>query len=58
MEKILLEEQSRREKILNSIRQRKTHNNIMRSGIGVGGYCLTKDPFLQMLHRNKYYRKI
>ena len=32
------------EKILNSIRQRKTHNNIMRSGIGVGGYCLTKDP--------------
>ena len=32
------------EKILNAIRQRKTHNNIMRSGIGVGGYCLTKDP--------------
>ncbi|MDA8559960.1 nucleotide sugar dehydrogenase [Candidatus Pelagibacter bacterium] len=32
------------EKILRSIRQRKTHNNIMRSGIGVGGYCLTKDP--------------
>lgn len=32
------------EKILSSIRQRKTHNNIMRSGIGVGGYCLTKDP--------------
>lgn len=32
------------EKILNCIRKRKTHNNIMRSGIGVGGYCLTKDP--------------
>ncbi len=32
------------EKILNCIRQRKTHSNIMRSGIGVGGYCLTKDP--------------
>tara|TARA_B100001093_G_C26822707_1_gene1012594 strand:- start:991 stop:2340 length:1350 start_codon:yes stop_codon:yes gene_type:complete len=32
------------EKILACIRQRKTHNNIMRSGIGVGGYCLTKDP--------------
>ena len=32
------------EKILSSIRLRKTHNNIMRSGIGVGGYCLTKDP--------------
>jgi nucleotide sugar dehydrogenase len=32
------------EKILSVIRQRKTHSNIMRSGIGVGGYCLTKDP--------------
>ena len=32
------------EKILGCIRQRKTHSNIMRSGIGVGGYCLTKDP--------------
>ena len=32
------------EKILKCIRQRKMHNNIMRSGIGVGGYCLTKDP--------------
>lgn len=32
------------EKILSCIRQRKTHSNIMRSGIGVGGYCLTKDP--------------
>ena len=32
------------ERILSTIRQRKTHNNIMRSGIGVGGYCLTKDP--------------
>ena len=46
------------EKILNSIRQRKTHNNIMRSGIGVGGYCLTKDPLFanasskQVLHKN------
>ena len=23
-----------------------SHNNIMRSGIGVGGYCLTKDPII------------
>ena len=44
------------EKILATIRQRKTHNNIMRSGIGVGGYCLTKDPLFakasskQVLH--------
>lgn len=44
------------EKILSCIRQRKTHSNIMRSGIGVGGYCLTKDPLFakaaskQILH--------
>ena len=45
------------EKILSCIRQRKTHSNIMRSGIGVGGYCLTKDPLFaeasskQILHQ-------
>ena len=32
------------ETILSCIRKRKTHKNIMYSGIGVGGYCLTKDP--------------
>ena len=42
------------EKILNCIRQRKTHNNIMRSGIGVGGYCLTKDLCLLKLLLNKF----
>ena len=31
-------------KILDFIRLRPTHSNIMRPGIGVGGYCLTKDP--------------
>ena len=31
--------------IINSIKMRKTHNNIMMPGIGVGGYCLTKDPY-------------
>ena len=45
------------EKILSCIRQRKTHSNIMRSGIGVGGYCLTKEPLFakasakQILHK-------
>ena len=30
--------------ILESIRKKPTHKNIMSPGIGVGGYCLTKDP--------------
>jgi UDP-N-acetyl-D-glucosamine dehydrogenase len=32
--------------IVNAIRVRKTHANLMFPGIGVGGYCLTKDPLL------------
>ncbi len=31
-------------KIIESIKFRSTHNNIMSPGLGVGGYCLTKDP--------------
>lgn len=30
--------------IIDAIKKRKTHNNIMSPGLGVGGYCLTKDP--------------
>ena len=30
--------------IIDSIKKRKTHNNLMYPGLGVGGYCLTKDP--------------
>jgi nucleotide sugar dehydrogenase len=32
--------------VVNAIRRRPTHNNLMFPGIGVGGYCLTKDPLL------------
>ena len=32
--------------IINAIRVRSTHSNIMSPGFGVGGYCLTKDPLL------------
>ncbi|HEY3272427.1 MAG TPA: nucleotide sugar dehydrogenase [Methanocella sp.] len=33
--------------VVNSIRVRKgTHDNMMFPGLGVGGYCLTKDPIL------------
>ena len=30
--------------VLEAIRVRPTHNNIRYPGLGVGGYCLTKDP--------------
>ncbi len=32
--------------VIDAIRIRPTHKNIMRPGLGVGGYCLTKDPLL------------
>ena len=32
--------------VIEAIRMRPTHKNIMLPGIGVGGYCLTKDPLL------------
>lgn len=32
--------------VVNAIRHRPTHANLMFPGIGVGGYCLTKDPLL------------
>lgn len=32
--------------VVNAIRMRSTHANIMLPGMGVGGYCLTKDPLL------------
>ncbi|MDR1729670.1 MAG: nucleotide sugar dehydrogenase [Prevotellaceae bacterium] len=32
--------------IVHAIRHRPTHKNLMLPGIGVGGYCLTKDPLL------------
>ena len=32
--------------IVNAIKMRPTHANLMRPGLGVGGYCLTKDPLL------------
>lgn len=32
--------------VIQAIRMRPTHQNIMRPGLGVGGYCLTKDPLL------------
>ena len=41
--------------IVNAIRIRKTHANLMYPGIGVGGYCLTKDPLLASWARKSFF---
>ena len=40
-----------RSDVIEAIKKRDTHKNIMRPGLGVGGYCLTKDPrFIEKLY--------
>ena len=41
--------------IVNAIRVRPTHANLMYPGIGVGGYCLTKDPLLASWARKSHF---
>lgn len=41
--------------IVDAIRVRKTHANLMLPGIGVGGYCLTKDPLLASWSRTNMF---
>ena len=41
--------------VVNAIRVRKTHANLMYPGIGVGGYCLTKDPLLASWSRKNLF---
>ena len=41
--------------IVNAIRMRPTHSNLMYPGIGVGGYCLTKDPLLASWSRKNFF---
>ncbi len=41
--------------IVDAIRVRKTHSNLMYPGIGVGGYCLTKDPLLASWSRKAFF---
>jgi len=42
--------------VIDTIKKRHTHQNIMRPGLGVGGYCLTKDSLL-MKHSNKILKQ-
>ncbi|MBM4427692.1 MAG: nucleotide sugar dehydrogenase [Chloroflexi bacterium] len=41
--------------IVKAIRVRNTHANLMLPGIGVGGYCLTKDPLLASWSRTTMF---
>lgn len=41
--------------IVNAIRARPTHKNLMYPGVGVGGYCLTKDPLLASWARKNHF---
>lgn len=40
--------------VIEAIRKRPTHRNLMFPGLGVGGYCLTKDPLLASWARSAY----
>ena len=41
--------------VVDAIRLRPTHANLMYPGIGVGGYCLTKDPLLASWASKEFY---
>jgi nucleotide sugar dehydrogenase len=41
--------------VVDAIRMRPTHANLMYPGIGVGGYCLTKDPLLASWSRQHLF---
>ena len=42
--------------VIDAIRDRPTHKNIMAPGFGVGGYCLTKDALLADYGYNKIFK--
>ncbi len=43
--------------VINAIKIRPTHSNINRPGLGVGGYCLTKDPLMGFVSSNQIFKK-
>tara|TARA_Y100001968_G_C19440130_1_gene762033 strand:+ start:1034 stop:2425 length:1392 start_codon:yes stop_codon:yes gene_type:complete len=43
--------------VIEAIKIRPTHSNIRKPGIGVGGYCLTKDPLMGFVSSNQIFNK-
>jgi UDP-N-acetyl-D-glucosamine dehydrogenase len=43
--------------IINAIKKRNTHSNIRYPGLGVGGYCLTKDPLFVDYSSRQIFKK-
>tara|TARA_B100000886_G_scaffold340036_1_gene307581 strand:+ start:8089 stop:9477 length:1389 start_codon:yes stop_codon:yes gene_type:complete len=43
--------------VIRAIKIRPTHSNINRPGLGVGGYCLTKDPLMGYVSANQIFNK-
>lgn len=41
--------------IINAVRVRPTHVNLREPGLGVGGYCLTKDPLFPQVALNEFF---
>ena len=41
--------------VIDAIRKRPTHSNMRQPGFGVGGYCLTKDPFFAKLSAKEIF---
>tara|TARA_X000000950_G_scaffold204072_1_gene245696 strand:+ start:37970 stop:39472 length:1503 start_codon:yes stop_codon:yes gene_type:complete len=41
--------------VIEAIKLRPTHNNMMYPGLGVGGYCLTKDSFIAGWSRKNFF---
>ena len=44
--------------ILKCIRIRPTHSNILSPGLGVGGYCLTKDPLFAIYSNKEIFKHV
>jgi len=41
--------------VIDAIKMRPTHSNIRHPGLGVGGYCLPKDPLFTYVSLNKFF---